>query len=490
MPTWIYLVLLAAVGIAYIRLHQRRRAEAVATLLANSFIVKPYLQLGNTPKQSAMESVEVHWISDRNLSGWKLEYRALGGSWLSAGDVRSRPAGLLRDKSGNHLQAVISNLPAGSQFEYRVLVGKTVVFTAVGKCRMPAGKPFRFVVYGDLANGSNASRYIATAVARVSPDLVALAGDLVYKLGLMREYLAQYFPVLNADSSDPAVGGSIMRSVLVVAAPGNHDQGMKEVGDVGDFRETSDLGAFYTLWSQPLNGPTSREWTENIPPFLGGADLMRPMLDGAGERFPRMSNFSFDFGDSHWLMLDANWYMDWSNPALRAWVDQDLGGSDKRWKFVVLHQPPFTTDVKHADEQRMRLLAGIFEKHGVDVVFGGHNHTYERNHPLRFKVTPRADGKPTDSRGRVEGTFEFDRQWNGKTVTKLNGVMYIVTGGGGAKMYVDSSRRADRNNLPAWTAKLVDDVHSFTVCDLTYDRLTFRQLDAGGKELDRFEITK
>lgn len=493
MPTWIYFALVvAALATVSSVLRRRRHAKALAELVANAFIVKPYLQLGNSPTQStSLESVEIHWISDQVLSGWQVEYRNVGTSWQSGTRVTPYSAGYFADKGATHWRTTIKNLIAGSEFEYRVLLDKNVVFTAVGKCRMPAGKPFRAAIYGDLANGSPASRQIAHRVAMLMPDLVVLAGDITYNHGLMSEYLRFFWPVYNADATAPDVGGPIMRSRLVLATAGNHDMAIKEVGETGDLRKSADAGAFFVLWSQPLNGPLGRDAVRNVPRFVGNAELLRPLLDASGDRFPRMANFSVDYGDSHWLFLDANWYMDWSDPGLRAWVDADLAAAaDKPWKFVVLHQPPFTTDVKHADEQRMRLLADLFEKHGVAVVFGGHNHTYERNHPLKFKVTPREDGKPTDSRGRVAGTFEFDRAWDGKTVTRMNGVLYLVTGGGGAKMYIDLSRRADHDNLPPWTAKLIDDVHSLTVMDLERDRLTFRQLAADGRELDSFVITK
>ena len=266
---------------------------------------------------------------------------------------------------------------------------------------------------------------------------------------------------------------------------------MQEVGDVANFNQHPDLGAFYVLWSQPLNGPLGADSKANVPLFYGAGAMMEAMKKAAGERYPRMSNFSFDYGDSHWLMLDANWYMDWSNQALRAWVDQDLRlAVDKRWRFVCFHQPGFTTDIKHADEQRMRLLADLFEKHNVDVVFSGHNHVYERCYPLRFQVTPREDGRPTSPEGRVDGTFELDHDYDGETVTTKRGVLYLVTGGGGARLYLEAVRRANHAKLPPYTAEIIDDVHSFTVCDLTNDRLTFRQIGADGSELDRFVITK
>ena len=41
--------------------------------------------------------------------------------------------------------------------------------------------------------------------------------------------------------------------------------------------------------------------------------------------FPRMANFSFDFGNGHWTVLDANPYVDWTNRELQAWVARHRG---------------------------------------------------------------------------------------------------------------------------------------------------------------------
>ena len=37
-----------------------------------------------------------------------------------------------------------------------------------------------------------------------------------------------------------------------------------------------------------------------------------------------MSNYSFDYANSHWLVLDANPYMNWTDQSLRNWVADDL----------------------------------------------------------------------------------------------------------------------------------------------------------------------
>ncbi len=83
----------------------------------------------------------------------------------------------------------------------------------------------------------------------------------------------------------------------------------------------------------------------------------------AGSRYPTMSNYSFDYGNSHWLILDANPYMDWTNQELRDWVRKDLlTAKGQTWKFVCFHQPGFSIDKAHSREQRMRLLSDIISR--------------------------------------------------------------------------------------------------------------------------------
>ena len=98
-----------------------------------------------------------------------------------------------------------------------------------------------------------------------------------------------------------------------------------------------------------------------------------------------MANFSFDYGNAHWTVLDANPYVDWTDRELQAWVERDLASAkNATWRFVALHQPGFNSARKHFDEQNMRRLTEVFEAGGVDIVFCGHVHNYQRSYPLRF----------------------------------------------------------------------------------------------------------
>jgi hypothetical protein len=80
--------------------------------------------------------------------------------------------------------------------------------------------------------------------------------------------------------------------------------------------------------------------------------------------------------------------------------------------------------------------------------------------------------------------------------TRPDGVIHIVSGGGGASLYsIDFAKtrgvvaEGDMQNWVPFTAKYVA-VHSFTVIDLTPTELLLRQIDSKGAEIDRIRITK
>ena len=87
---------------------------------------------------------------------------------------------------------------------------------------------------------------------------------------------------------------------------------------------------------------------------------------------------------------------------------EELQDSTARWKIVFFHHPPFscTPDRKPGYDPVRRHVVPLLEKYDVDLVLLGHDHLYGR--------TP-----------------------------KINGVMYLTSGGGGAGLY---NGRTDANN--------------------------------------------
>ena len=84
---------------------------------------------------------------------------------------------------------------------------------------------------------------------------------------------------------------------------------------------------------------------------------------------------------------------------------------------------------------------------------------------------------------------ELDKKFDGATRTKPDGVIYLVTGAGGARVYNPEQQDAPATWQP-FTDKFVSIVNSFTVVDASGDKLSIRQITKDGKEVDRFVVTK
>ncbi|UCD63150.1 MAG: metallophosphoesterase, partial [Candidatus Zixiibacteriota bacterium] len=64
------------------------------------------------------------------------------------------------------------------------------------------------------------------------------------------------------------------------------------------------------------------------------------------------------------------------------WLVDDLSSvGDSVWfTAVVFHHPPYSTGAHVEDELGLRaILVPLFEQYGVDIVFNGHDHDYERS---------------------------------------------------------------------------------------------------------------
>ena len=69
-----------------------------------------------------------------------------------------------------------------------------------------------------------------------------------------------------------------------------------------------------------MNGPTGKEGGPLVAPVVGPEANKKAFRDASGEAFPRMASFSFDYGNAHWTVLDANATVDWRDYELQAWV--------------------------------------------------------------------------------------------------------------------------------------------------------------------------
>jgi hypothetical protein len=464
--------------------------EPVARSKANEgpFLAKPYLQLGHA---QAPGKLVLMWHAADADANWAVEYQpGTATRWQAANAPSARRVALAGVAPHRVYHVALTGLQTGEMFGYRVSLGGQVVFAAEARAPKLPDQPQRFVVFGDCGAGTPDEKAIAYRAYQSKPDFLMITGDIVYGDGRINEYREKYWPILNADEASPSEGAPLLRSTLTVAAPGNHDIAHR------DLAKTPDGLAYFYYWLQPLNGPLGTQGGPLVAPVLGNEENKKAFIEAAGDAFPRMANFSFDYGNAHWTVLDANPTVDWSNPELQEWVARDLADAKgASWRFVSFHQPGFNSSKHHFDEQHMRVLAPVFEAGKVDVVFNGHVHNYQRSYPLRFVPSEEKaatvigkSGRQSKTR-RVDGKWTLDKKFNGQSDTTPDGVIYLVTGAGGQHLY-NPEQQDDPASWQEFTYKHVSKVHSLTVADVDGSRLTVRQLTPDGDEVDRFVITK
>jgi predicted MPP superfamily phosphohydrolase len=92
-----------------------------------------------------------------------------------------------------------------------------------------------------------------------------------------------------------------------------------------------------------------------------------------GERY-----HTFKKGDVQFFALDSN-YMDAKQ---LTWVEQNLRSSGARWKICYFHHPLYNDGKSHGSDLDLRnQLTPLLKPYGVNAVFSGHEHAYERIKP-------------------------------------------------------------------------------------------------------------
>jgi predicted phosphodiesterase len=452
-----------------------------------NFIVKPYLQIGKNPSS---KSLDLLWQTKNEEAVWSVETKNNDSKqWMPVTKPEFKLVSVSNLPERRMYCANLQNLNGGTEVSYRIIKNKKQVFASTAKTPKESNQSFRFVTMGDIGAGTPDAKLIAQRAFLSNPDLVVVPGDIVYEHGLISEYDQNFWPVYNADSTNNN-GAPLMRSIPFAAAPGNHD------AEERNFNTYPDALAYFLFWDQPLNGPRPKEETAVYPGLIISDSSRYKFLSAAGDQFPVMTNFSFNYGNAHFLFLDADTYVDWTNEDLQNWVRKDLeDASSFAWRFVVYHHPGFSSSREHFEQQQMRLLAPLFEKGKVDVVFNGHVHNYQRSFPMSFspdkKGTLLVGGRDNKTfRGRVvNGKWSLDKNFDGATHTKPDGVIYIVTGAGGQELY-NPEQNNDPDSWQKFTAKFISIVHSFSVIDVNGKTFTLKQTDTKGNVVDQFTIQK
>ena len=243
----------------------------------------------------------------------------------------------------------------------------------------------RFAVLGDTGTGGDNQKKVAERAAEVHKvfpfEFALMLGDNLYggesANDYRRKFELPYKPLLDA-------------GVKFYAALGNHDD------------------------------PTQRFYK----PF-----------NMNGERY---YSFKGPKGGVRFFALDSNYMI----KEQLDWLEKELSASGSDWKIAFFHHPIYSSGERHGSNTTLReQIEPLFVKYGVDVVFTGHEHFYERLKPQK-------------------------------------GITYFVSGAA-AKL-----RRGNISDSSKMTAKGYDQGYTFMVVEIAGDELYFQTIDAQSKTID------
>lgn len=143
-------------------------------------------------------------------------------------------------------------------------------------------------------------------------------------------------------------------------------------------------------------------------------------------------NYSFDYGNAHFAVLNTNDLASVSLSQLK-WLKNDMNGTSKDWKIVLMHKSPYSLgkDGKWPDALYLQeSLVAVLDRCGVDLVISGHDHQYLRTKTLYnnrvsengtvYVLAGTAGTKRYEVRSFLEGTF-IDKNQIAALVVQKNG---------------------------------------------------------------------
>jgi uncharacterized protein (TIGR03437 family) len=371
---------------------------------AATLVQHPYLQ------NEREDRVSILWSARENLPGLVQFSTDQSFSQFALARVREfQPSVTGLSYTFYQYRAELTGLAPGTDYSYRVMVGGQNLTPEVQyRFRTASPGPFSFLVFGDSGQGSPGQQAVAIRLAAEQPNLVLHVGDVAQIEGLFDEYASYYFEFY----------WTLMRQVPFFTVPGNHD--------------------YITAYANPY-------LSFQAPPV----DSVPAPDEG---RY-----YSFDRGDVHFIAIDSNLLSyEGASRRMLAWLENDLATTRATWRIPFFHHLPYPIDHHLGDPvcaAAQQQLVPLFERYGVQLVFSGHEHTYQRTKPMR----------------------------GGIPVTSGPGTVYMVSGGGGGTLHDVVSTDFLAN---------AQSVHHYLRVEADASRITMHAIGTDGKEFDTYSLIR
>ena len=220
-------------------------------------------------------------------------------------------------------------------------------------------------------------------------DLLLLLGDNAYLEGTDEQWQGAFFDIYT----------KIIQGVATWPTIGNHEMGTGALFDICIYRRIPACESGPVLMN--IGGGSSSSDPASYDSDGDGLDpsglpyLNIFTLPAKGEMGGVPSGteqyYSLNYGNVHVVSLDSQLTNrdEAQRATMRDWLVDDLSANELDWTIVIFHHPPYSKGSNHDSDREqneidMRVaFAPVFENYGVDVIYSGHSHSYERSWYLR-----------------------------------------------------------------------------------------------------------
>lgn len=397
----------------------------------------PYLQVGTS------SSMILRWRTRRPSSS-VVRYGAAPDQLKDKVEIK--------EKSIEH-EVLIKGLKSRTQYFYSIGDGEEVLaggdadhffFTSP---QSGSNGPVHAWIIGDSGTANANAKAVYNAYMKAKgdryTDLWLMLGDNAYNSGTDKEYQRAVFDLYD----------NLLPQTPLWSTRGNHERSAE---------------VYYGIFNMPSDA------------------------QAGGVKSGTEAYYSFDYGNIHFICLDSYDTDRSASGDMFKWLKADLEATAQTFIVAYWHHPPYTKGSHDSDRDndsggRMRDMRETFlpllEKGGVDLLFAGHSHCYERSYLINghygksdtfnnSMVVNKGDGKP-----RGDGPYE--KPSPEKSANK--GAVYIVAGNGG-------KISGGKLNHPAMYLSL-NELGS-VILEAEGNRMDVRLIDYRGQVRDNFRITK
>ena len=350
---YLSLILLTSSAVSQSQTTKKLETSSVSHHLRSYLPERIILTLTHKPS----ESQSVTWRTCDKVKLPKAQITTLTNSGNLKESLRtinalSEKVNIGKGKFVYHYSIVFNNLKPNTIYAYRVGTDDNFSEWSEFKTALEKHKPFKFVYLGDPQENikSLCSRVFRAAYKKApNADFWLFVGDLVDN-GDRDEEWDEFFYGL----------GFIPRMTPMILLPGNHEYPDKRYVHGKDFKLSPLWRPHFTL---PENGP-----------------------QGLGE-----SVYFIDYQGVRFVMLNGNEKLEEQS----IWLDKILSENPQAWTIAAIHQPVYSTAKYRKNSKKKNLLGPVFDKHSVDLVLQGHDHSYSRTFKIKNGVKANKGEKGT-----------------------------------------------------------------------------------------------